>query len=212
MAIRIIEEEDIEITQEEYDRYYHEYTNSMQYHVCPPSFEAWLRRRLHKDDGKQSTNAPTALINIVDNGKVVIFDPSEFSYIDVTTDPMVQYQKAIEQYGQASYWLSKQRKRLRAAQAEFSAYSGRLYHQLKAEGGYLSKYRGTRCTEDGVKQALWEDKGYRELTQNEYDLQEVCDQLWGLQKTVEHKLYALKEMCTMIKANRYAEGQENRHA
>ncbi len=159
-----------------------------------------------------NTKAPTSSINFLDNGKVIVFDPTEFSHYDTTTDPQEQYTRAIEQYSVVTYWLSKQRKKMRAASAEFSAYAGRLYHQLKAEGGYMAKYRGTRPTEDGVKQALWEDKGYRELTQNESDLQEVCDQLWGLQKTVEHKLNALKEMCALIKANSYAAVQENRHA
>ncbi len=52
MAIRIVEQEDVEITQAEYDKYYKEYVTSTQYHARPLSFETWLRHRLHRDDGK----------------------------------------------------------------------------------------------------------------------------------------------------------------
>lgn len=45
MAIRIIKEPDISITQTEYERLLREWESEQQYTTAPTSFETWLRNR-----------------------------------------------------------------------------------------------------------------------------------------------------------------------
>lgn len=159
-----------------------------------------------------NTKAPIGMINIVHNGKVVVFDPSEFwDMSDLEGDPRGTYATAMEQFGRVTHWLAIIKHKQRGAENEAKAYAGRLYHSLKVEGGYMSKYRGSRPTEAAVDQAMWEDKTYREFQENISKLQEIADQLWGMQKTVQIKLDAIKATADFIKSAQIAHATELKH-
>jgi hypothetical protein len=147
------------------------------------------------------TKAPTSIINFVHNGKAIAFDPSEYQYFG--DSPRESFEVAIAQYSVAAFWLSTMKKRLRVAEQEIAIYAGRLYHQLKIEGGYQAKYKGSRPTEVSLQQAMWDDKTYRELSNSLSELEEIVDHLWGLQKTVERKFEAIKEICSLTRAASY---------
>jgi len=151
-----------------------------------------------------NTKAPTAIINFVHNGKAIAFDPSEFSYFG--DNPQESFELSVHQFSQAEFWLSTMKKRRRVAEQELAIYSGHLYHQLKIEGGYMAKYKGSRPTEGALQQAMWEDKTYRELSAALSELEEVVDQLWGIVKTVERKFDAVKEMCALTRSAQYKSG------
>jgi hypothetical protein len=147
------------------------------------------------------TKAPTSIINFVHNGKAVSFDPSEFQHFG--DNPQDSFELAIHQYSVSAFWLATMRKRRRVAEQEVLVYTGRLYHSLKIDGGYQAKYKGSRPTEESLKQAIWDDKTYRELSNTLSELDEIIDQLWGLQRTVERKFDAIKEICALTRAARY---------
>ena len=131
---------------------------------------------------------------------MVNFDPQEFSTWD--SDNLVgSMQEALQQYSLAAFWLSAMRKRKADAEHEKNIYVGRLYHHLKHEGGYATKYRGGRPTEDGLDHALFEDKSHQKLIENINTLDGIVDQLWGLQKTAERKFEILKEISSMYRAS-----------
>jgi hypothetical protein len=147
------------------------------------------------------TKTPTAIINFVHNGKAISFDPTEYQAFG--DNPQESFELAIRQYSVSAFWLATMRKRKRVAEQEICVYTGRLYHALKIDGGYQAKYKGSRPTEESLKQAIWDDKTYRELSSNLSELEEIVDQLWGLQKTVERKLEAVKEICALTRSARY---------
>jgi hypothetical protein len=147
------------------------------------------------------TKAPTSIINFVHNGKAIAFDPSEYQYFG--ENPQESFEAAIKQYSVSAFWLSTMRKRKRVAEQEICVYAGRLYHQLKIDGGYAAKYKGSRPTEESLKQAIWDDKTYRELSSTLSDLEEIVDQLWGVQRTVERKFEAIKEICALTRSAQY---------
>ena len=153
-----------------------------------------------------NTQAPTSVINFVHNGKAISFDPAEFQYFG--DNPHESFELTVHQYSVSAFWLSTMRKRKRVADRELAIYGGRLYHQLKIEGGYAAKYKGARPSEESLQRAMWEDRIYRELSENLSELEEVVDQLWGLQRTVERKFEALKEMCALTRSARYKSGVE----
>ena len=47
MAIKIIKEPDIVMTQEEHDRLFQEYQRTMMHTYNPVSFETWVRSKRH---------------------------------------------------------------------------------------------------------------------------------------------------------------------
>lgn len=51
MGIRIKPEPDIEITQEEHDRYHQEWLKANQYTTMPVSFETFVRNKKAKENG-----------------------------------------------------------------------------------------------------------------------------------------------------------------
>jgi len=148
-----------------------------------------------------NTKAPTSIINFVHNGRAISFDPSEYQYFGDNLQE--SFELAINQYSIAQFWLTTMRKRRRVAEQELAIYSGRLYHSLKIEGGYMAKYKGSRPTEGALQQAMWEDKTYRELTATLSELEELVDHLWALVKTVERKFDAVKEICALTRAANY---------
>jgi hypothetical protein len=148
-----------------------------------------------------NTRTPTSVINFVHNGRAIAFDPSEYQYFG--DNPQESFELAIRQYSVAAFWLATMKKRKRIAEQEIAIYAGRLYHQLKVEGGYAAKYKGSRPTEESLKQAIWDDRTYRELAMNLSELEELVDQLWGIQKTAERKFEAVKEICALTRSAYY---------
>jgi hypothetical protein len=98
-----------------------------------------------------NVTTPTFVINFVHNGRAIAFDPSEYQYFG--DNPQESFELTIRQYSVASFWLATMKKRKRVADQELAAYSGRLYHQLKIEGGYAAKYKGSGMT--GLTGNLW---------------------------------------------------------
>jgi hypothetical protein len=149
-----------------------------------------------------NVTTPTFVINFVYNGRAIAFDPSEYQYFG--DNPQESFELAIRQYSVATFWLATMKKRHRVAQQELSVYSGRLYHQLKIEGGYAAKYKGARPTEESLRQAIWDDRTYRELMTTVSELEEIVDQLWGVVRTADRKLDAVKEICALTRSAQYS--------
>lgn len=64
MSIKIIEEPDIYLTQEERDQLFREWKQAMMYTAAPVSFEIWVRqRRSAKEEPREVTPEEDAMLN-----------------------------------------------------------------------------------------------------------------------------------------------------
>lgn len=153
--------------------------------------------------------APLGIINFIHEGKNISFNPLELArYPD---DILVGFSESLVQCAMIGYWLALMQRRYKDALRELDAYRGKLYHTLKAEGGYGEKYHGVRPTEHGLEHAIATDKTHIEQAAVIDRIKEVVDQLWNLNRLLERKHDVLKSMAIMLNTNQRSELLEEQY-
>jgi hypothetical protein len=128
---------------------------------------------------------PVGNISFIHEGKHITFNPMEIARTPDHYDEALN--QVLEQTASVGYWLSVLQKKYKDAVRERDIYKGTLYHQLKAEGLYATKYRGVRPTEDGLEHSIRTDQAYNELDEEVDQVKEKVDQLWNLARILERK-------------------------
>jgi hypothetical protein len=149
---------------------------------------------------------PLGIINFIDEGKNVSFNPVE--YATFPDDIRQAFAEALRQGATVNYYWAKMQRRYKDAERELEAYQGKLYHSLKAEGHYAEKYHGLRATEHGLEHAIATDKTYQEEAAALDRLKEIVDQLFNLGRLIDKKYDALKHLAFLLSANQRAENLE----
>jgi hypothetical protein len=153
------------------------------------------------------TYAPLGIINFIHEGKNISFNPLELAkYPD---DLREAFAESLVQCATVGYWLAIMQRRHRDAERELEAYRGKLYHSLKV-GDYAEKYHGVRPTEHGLEHSIQTDKTFIEQSATNERLKEIVDQLWNLQRLMDRKHDALKNLAYLLSANQRAEQLEEK--